>query len=82
MGSTARENFHADHSLAAGRAVDRGYRIDGHARDLSRDQAKLKKAEQQKKRRYQSSSPRPNGGVFCCVPSMNDSLEVEVLYPA
>jgi hypothetical protein len=21
-------------------------------------------------------------GLFCCVPSMNDSLEVEVLYPA
>jgi hypothetical protein len=22
------------------------------------------------------------GRFFCCVPSMNDSLEVEVLYPA
>lgn len=23
-----------------------------------------------------------SGRPFCCVPSMNDSLEVEVLYPA
>jgi hypothetical protein len=29
-----------------------------------------------------ASSPRNSAGFVCCVPSMNDSLEVEVLYPA
>jgi hypothetical protein len=27
-------------------------------------------------------NPGSDAGVFVCVPSMNDSLEVEVLYPA